>query len=232
WQHFYKGKIASQNAGIEEKTTLIQEDFVQLLDRDDGTVKNVRLIDKTNIHNNQLQIINQYESADGKRATRFDVTVLVNGLPLVHVELKRRGVSLEEAFNQINRYARESFWAGTGLFEYIQLFVISNGTYTKYYTNTTRYSHVNEKHKERRSKKRKTSNSYEFTSWWADANNKPILDLMDFGKTFFAKHALLNILTKYCVFTSDKLLLVMRPYQIVATERILNKINTSYNYKK
>ncbi|MGO1245587.1 MAG: type I restriction endonuclease subunit R [Sphingobacterium sp.] len=232
WQHFYKGKIASQNAGIEEKTTLIQEDFVQLLDRDDGTVKNVRLIDKTNIHNNQLQVINQYESADGKRATRFDVTVLVNGLPLVHVELKRRGVSLEEAFNQINRYARESFWAGTGLFEYIQLFVISNGTYTKYYSNTTRFTHVNEKHKERRSKKSKTSNSYEFTSWWADANNKPILDLMDFGKTFFAKHTLLNILTKYCVFTSDKLLLVMRPYQIVATERILNKINTSYNYKK
>ncbi len=173
---------------------------------------------------------NQYETEEGKRATRYDVTILVNGLPLVHIELKKRGVSLQEAFNQIDRYTRESFWADSGLYEYLQLFVISNGTLTKYYSNTTRYTHIKEKEKQG-SKKSKTSNSYEFTSWWADGSNKPILDLMDFCKTFFAKHSILNILTKYCVFTSDKLLLVMRPYQIVATERILQKINVSNNYK-
>ena len=232
WKDFFAQKIANPNSGIEEKTTIIQEDYIQLLHHEDGSVRNVRLIDKENIHNNQLQVINQYETEDGKRATRYDVTVLVNGLPLVHVELKKRGVSLHEAFNQINRYSRESFWAGSGLFEYVQLFVISNGTLTKYYSNTTRFSHIREKEKENSSKKKKTSNSYEFTSWWADASNKAILDLMDFGKTFFAKHTLLNILTKYSVFTSDKLLLVMRPYQIVATERVLGKINVSNQYKR
>lgn len=232
WKDFFNLKIANPNSGIEEKTTLIQEDYIQLLHCEDGSVKNIRLIDKQNIHNNQLQVINQYETEEGKRANRYDVTVLVNGLPLVHIELKKRGVSLQEAFNQINRYNRESFWAGSGLFEYVQLFVISNGTLTKYYSNTTRFSHIKEKEKESSSKKKKTSNSYEFTSWWADANNKAILDLMDFGKTFFAKHSLLNILTKYSVFTSDKLLLAMRPYQIVATERVLEKINVSHHYKK
>lgn len=232
WKEFFTGKIANANSGIEEKTTLVQEDYIQLLHCEDGSVRNIRLLDKDNIHNNQLQVINQYETDEGKRASRYDVTVLVNGLPLVHIELKKRGVSLQEAFNQINRYNRESFWAGSGLFEYVQLFIISNGTLTKYYSNTTRYTHIKEKGKETSTKKSKTSNSYEFTSWWSDANNKPILDLMDFGKTFFAKHALLNILTRYCVFTSDKLLLVMRPYQIVATERILGKINVSNQYKK
>lgn len=236
WNDFFTQKIANPNSGIEEKTKLIQEDYIQLLHCEDGSIRNVRLLDKDNIHNNHLQVINQYETsstvAERSRSHRYDVTVLVNGLPLVHIELKKRGVSLQEAFNQINRYNRESFWAGSGLFEYVQLFVISNGTLTKYYSNTTRFSHIKEKEKESSSKKKKTSNSYEFTSWWADANNKAILDLMDFGKTFFAKHALLNILTKYCVFTSDKLLLVMRPYQIVATERVLVKINASYNYKK
>lgn len=232
WNDFFNLKIANPNSGIEEKTTLIQEDYIQLLECEDGTIRNIRLIDKENIHNNQLQVINQYETEDGKRANRYDVTVLVNGLPLVHIELKKRGVSLQEAFNQINRYNRESFWAGSGLFEYVQLFVISNGTLTKYYSNTTRFSHIKEKEKESSSKKKKTSNSYEFTSWWADANNKAILDVMDFGKTFFAKHTLLNVLTKYSVFTTDKLLLVMRPYQIVATERVLAKINVSHHYKK
>src|SRR5690606_24702736 len=232
WNQFFTSKIANQNSGIQEKTTIIQEDFIQLLECEDGSVKNIRLLDKENIHNNQLQVINQYETAEGKRATRYDVTILVNGLPMVHVELKKRGVSLQEAFNQINRYSRESFWADSGLFEYVQLFVISNGTLTKYYSNTTRYTHIKEQGKETASKKNKTSNSYEFTSWWSDANNKPIFDLMDFGKTFFAKHTLLHILTKYCVFTSDKLLLVMRPYQIVATERILEKIKVSNTYKK
>lgn len=231
WENFFKSKIANQNSGIEEKTTLIQEDHVQLLTRDDGTVKNIYLLDKANIHNNHLQVINQYEVADGQRPNRYDVTVLVNGLPLVHIELKKRGVDIKEAFNQINRYNRESFWSGSGLFEYVQLFVISNGTYTKYYSNTTRFSHINEQKQSAAKKGKRTSNSYEFTSWWADASNRPITDLMDFGRTFFAKHTLLNILTKYCVFTTDKLLLAMRPYQIVATERILGKINVANNYK-
>ena len=245
WEQFFKGKIANQNNGIEEKTTIIQEDHIQLLIRDDGTVKNIYLIDKQNIHNNRLQVINQYtvnpnhenqvnpenHGSDSVRANRYDVTVLVNGFPLVHIELKKRGVDIKEAFNQINRYNRESFWAGCGLFEYVQLFVISNGTYTKYYSNTTRFTHIRELGDGAVKKGKRTSNSFEFTSWWADANNRPIVDLMDFGRTFFAKHTLLNLLTKYCVFTSDKLLLAMRPYQIVATERILNKITVSNNYK-
>jgi type I restriction enzyme R subunit len=231
WDHFFKTKIANQNSGIEEKTAIIQEDHIQLLTRDDGTVKNIYLLDKSNIHNNQLQVINQYEVNDGQRPNRYDVTVLINGLPLVHIELKKRGVDIKEAFNQINRYNRESFWSGSGLFEYVQLFVISNGTYTKYYSNTTRFSHIKEQSENAVKKGKRTSNSFEFTSWWADANNKPIADLMDFGRTFFAKHTLLNILTKYCVFTTDKMLLAMRPYQIVATERILSKINVANNYK-
>jgi len=231
WDHFFKSKIANPNAGIEEKTSLIQEDHIQILDCDDGTKKNIYLLDKTNIHNNQLQVINQYEVADGQRPNRYDVTILVNGLPLVHIELKKRGVDIKEAFNQINRYNRESFWSGSGLFEYVQLFVISNGTYTKYYSNTTRFSHIKEQSQTVVKKGKRTSNSFEFTSWWADANNRPITDLMDFGRTFFAKHTLLNIICKYCVFTTDKLLLAMRPYQIVATERILGRINVANNYK-
>ena len=178
-----------------------------------------------------MQVINQYVENDGNHDNRYDVTVLVNGLPLVHIELKRRGVALKEAFNQINRYQRDSFWAGSGLYEYVQIFVISNGTNTKYYSNTTRESHIKEQ-QQTRNKSKKTSNSFEFTSYWADANNKVISDLVDFTRTFFSKHTILNILTKYCVFTSEELLLVMRPYQIVATERILNRIEVSTNYKK
>jgi type I restriction enzyme R subunit len=231
WSHFFKSTIANQTSGIEEKTTIIQEDHIQILDCDDGTKKNIYLLDKSNIHNNHLQVINQYEVNDGQRPNRYDVTVLVNGLPLVHIELKKRGVDIKEAFNQINRYNRESFWSGSGLFEYVQLFVISNGTYTKYYSNTTRFSHIKEQNQNAAKKGKRTSNSFEFTSWWADADNKPITDLIDFAHTFFAKHTLLNILTKYCVFTTDKLLLAMRPYQIVATERILGKINVANNYK-
>ncbi len=231
WELFFKSKIANQNSGIVEKTTLIQEDHIQILDCDNGTKKNIYLLDKSNIHNNQLQVLNQYEVAEGKRPNRYDVTVLVNGLPLVHIELKKRGIDIKEAFNQINRYNRESFWAGSGLFEYVQLFVISNGTYTKYYSNTTRSSHIKEQSQSGPKKGKRTSNSFEFTSWWADANNRPITDLMDFGRTFFAKHSLLNIICKYCVFTTDKLLLAMRPYQIVATERILDRINIANNYK-
>lgn len=232
WNSFFKNKIANANDGIVQKTRKIQEDYVQNLTRDDGTTMNISLIDKKKIHNNRLQVINQYEEKGGKHDTRYDVTVLVNGLPLVHIELKRRGVAIKEAFNQINRYQRDSFWAGSGLYEYVQIFVISNGTNTKYYSNTTRFSHIKEQENSSKRRSKKTSNSFEFTSFWADGNNKIIPDLVDFTKTFFAKHTILNILTKYCVFTSEELLLVMRPYQIVATERILNRIEISTNYKK
>lgn len=232
WDSFFKNKLANVNEGIAEKTKKIQEDYVQNLTREDGTTQNIVLIDKKNIHNNRLQVINQYEEHEGRHDTRYDVTVLVNGLPLVHVELKRRGVALKEAFNQIKRYQRDSFWAGCGLYEYVQIFVISNGTSTKYYSNTTRISHIKESGSLSKRNSKKTSNSFEFTSYWADGNNKVIADLVDFTRTFFAKHTLLNILTRYCVFTSEQLLLVMRPYQIVATERILNRIEIATNYKK
>lgn len=231
WDRFFNDSIANNNDGIVEKTRKIQEDNIQVLKRDDGTSKNITLIDKKCIHNNRLQVINQYVENSGNYDNRYDVTILVNGLPLVHIELKRRGVALKEAFNQINRYQRDSFWAGSGLYEYIQIFVISNGTSTKYYSNTTRESHIKEQ-TSTRNKSKKTSNSFEFTSYWADSNNKVISDLVDFTRTFFAKHTILNILTKYCVFTSEELLLVMRPYQIVATERILNRIQVATNYKK
>ncbi|WP_027350320.1 type I restriction endonuclease subunit R [Halotalea alkalilenta] len=230
WQQFFGEKIAGANDGIVEKTARLQEDHIQVLKRDDGSTKNIYLIDKQSIHNNRLQVINQYE-AEGVRATRFDVTVLVNGLPMVHIELKRRGVDIREAFNQIDRYQRDSFWAGSGLFEYVQLFVISNGTLTKYYSNTTRDGHLAEQRSNRRARG-KTSNSFAFTSWWADAKNQPITELADFTKTFFAKHALLNILTRYCVFDVDRKLLVMRPYQIVAAERMLQRIATATNHRQ
>ncbi len=230
WERFFHHCIANQNDGIVEKTRKIQEDYIQVLKKDDGTSKNITLIDKKCIHNNGLQVINQYTEKNGNYTNRYDVSILVNGLPLVHIELKRRGVLLKEAFHQINRYQKDSFWAGSGLYEYVQIFVISNGTNTKYYSNTTRESHIREQ-STKKSKSKKTSNSFEFTSFWADSNNKVITDLVDFTRTFFAKHTILNILTKYCVFTSEDLLLVMRPYQIVATERILNRIEVSTNYK-
>lgn len=232
WERFYTSVIAKADSGIVEKTTLIQEDCVQVLKKDDGTFKNIKLIDKDHIHNNRLQVINQYVPEGGTAANRYDVSILVNGLPLVHIELKRRGVDIKEAFNQINRYQRESFWSGCGLFEFVQIFVISNGTYTKYYSNTTRFAHIKEQAGKQNHKGKRTSNSFEFTSWWADANNTPITDLMDFARTFFAKHTILNLLTKYCVFTEERLLLAMRPYQIVATERIISKINIATQYKK
>lgn len=229
WKRFFQQSIASENEGIVEKTRRIQHDHVQVLHRDDGSVKNVQLIDKRNVHNNSLQVMNQY-TQEGAYENRYDVTILVNGLPLVHVELKRRGVAIKEAFNQIERYQRDSFWSGCGLYEYVQIFVISNGTHTKYYSNTTRWSHIEES-KGRKKGGKKTSNSFEFTSWWADADNVPIMDLVPFTSSFFAKHAILNILTRYCVFDVDEHLLVMRPYQIVATEKILNRILVSENDK-
>ena len=234
WDRFFHKYIANANEGIVEKTRTIQEDAVKNLERDDGSTKNITLIDKKNIHNNRLQVLNQYEVSQAEGANydnRYDVTILVNGLPLVHVELKRRGVAIREAFNQINRYQRDSFWAGSGLYEYVQIFIISNGTHTKYYSNTTRHSHVKDQGKSS-GRGKKTSNSFEFTSFWSAANNKIISDLVDFTKTFLSKHTILNVLTKYCVFTSEDMLLVMRPYQIAATEKILNRIEIATNYKK
>lgn len=234
WKRFWDEVLANTNSGILEKTRLIQEDYVQVLRQDNGESKNIQLIDKKCIHNNSLQIINQYAISTEEGAAhdnRYDVTVLVNGLPLIHIELKRRGVPIREAFNQIDRYQRDSFWASSGLYEFVQIFVISNGTNTKYYSNTTRFNHIKDA-KAQKAKKSKTSNSFEFTSFWADANNRIIPDLVDFTKTFFCKHTILNILTRYCVFTAENMLLVMRPYQIVATERILNRIEIANNYKK
>lgn len=234
WKRFWDEVLANTNSGILEKTRLIQEDYVQVLRRDNGESKNIQLIDKKCIHNNSLQVINQYAISAEEGAAhdnRYDVTVLVNGLPLIHIELKRRGVPIREAFNQIDRYQRDSFWASSGLYEFVQIFVISNGTNTKYYSNTTRFNHIKDA-KTQKAKKSKTSNSFEFTSFWADANNRIIPDLVDFTKTFFCKHTILNILTRYCVFTAENMLLVMRPYQIVATERILNRIEIANNYKK
>lgn len=234
WTRFFRESLANPNEDIEEKTRKMQEDNVQVLKRDDGTSKNITLIDKNHVHNNSLQVINQYVIGKDGGAThdnRYDVTVLVNGFPMIHIELKRRGVPIKEAFNQIERYQRESFWAGCGLYNYVQIFVISNGTNTKYYSNTTRHNAIKEANS-RSGKKGKTSNSFEFTSFWADANNRVIPDLIDFTKTFFARHTVLNILTKYCVFTSEKMLMVMRPYQITATERIINRIEIANNYKK
>lgn len=229
WARLFKGWIAADNDGIVDKTRRIQRDHVYALRMDDGSVRNVSLIDKRNVHNNRMQVMNQY-AQQGSYDNRYDVTVLVNGLPLVHVELKRRGVAIQEAFNQIERYQRDSFWSGCGLFEYVQLFVISNGTHTKYYSNTTRFSAIEER-AGKKTRGKKSSNSFKFTSWWAAADNMPIYDLVPFTATFFAKHALLNILTKYCVFDVEEKLLVMRPYQIVATERILNRILVSENNK-
>jgi len=234
WKRFWDEVLANTNSGILEKTRLIQEDYVQVLRRDNGESKNIQLIDNKCIHNNSLQVINQYAISTEEGAAhdnRYDVTVLVNGLPLIHIELKRRGVPIREAFNQIDRYQRDSFWASSGLYEFVQIFVISNGTNTKYYSNTTRFNHIKDA-KAQKAKKSKTSNSFEFTSFWADANNRIIPDLVDFTKTFFCKHTILNILTRYCVFTAENMLLVMRPYQIVATERILNRIEIANNYKK
>ena len=231
WERFFGECIANKNDDIVAKTQKIQDDYIQVLKRDTGESQNIKLLDKDNIHNNFVQVINQYVEEGGNYDTRYDVSILVNGLPLVHIELKRRGVQLKEAFNQINRYQRDSFWAGCGLYEYVQIFVISNGTNTKYYSNTTRANHIKEQETGGKNKSKKTSNSFEFTSFWADSNNKTITDLVDFTKTFFSKHTLLSILTKYCVFTSEKMLMVMRPYQIAATERIIQRINIANNYK-
>ena len=223
WKQLFAQHIASPQMTIEDKTERIQRTEIVNITLDNGASQNIKLIDKRDIHNNQLQVLNQYVPEGGAKANRYDVTILVNGLPLVHCELKRRGVPLKEAFNQINRYERDSFWSGSGLYDYVQIFLISNGTETKYYSNTTRFAHVAEVNKQKRRIKTQ-SQSFEFTSYWSDAENNAILDIRDFTRTFLAKTSLLNILTRYCVFTVDKNLMVMRPYQIAATERILLRI--------
>ena len=231
WKRFFTTNIAKPNAGIIEKTRVIQEDPRFNFTFDNGDMKNIMLLDKTNIHENRLQVMRQYTPTGGKAANRYDVTILVNGLPLVHVELKKPGIDIRQAFNQIKRYNRESMWADSGLFEYVQIYVISNGTYTKYYSNTTRDLRLKEEDEKQR-RGQVVSNSFEFTSWWTDARNNKIMMLEDFTSTFFAKHTLLNILTRFCLFTVDKTLMVMRPFQIAATEKILNRIQIAYNTKR
>lgn len=230
WERLCREWLMNDAEGIAEKTEKFQQELKYSLRMDEGAPKNIYIFDRDQIHNNFLQVIHQYGEDGGNYKNRYDVTILVNGLPAVHVELKRRGVPLREAFNQISRYQRDSFWAGDGLYQYVQLFVISNGTETKYYSNTTREGAVREQAGKRRTQQ--SSASFEFTSYWADGRNRTIRDLMDFTKTFFARHTVLSILARYCVFTTDKTLMVMRPYQIAAAERILSRIETSANYKK
>lgn len=215
WERFLTEYLDCPKDGMVEKTRKIQEDYIYDFTFDDGHLKNIKIIDKKNIHNNFLQVVNQVTAGE-KNQNRYDVTILVNGLPLVHIELKKRGVNLHEAFNQIHRYSKESFNLDHSLYKFVQIFVISNGTYTRYFANTTA----------------KNKNNYEFTCEWADAKNKVIRDLVDFTKTFFEKRVLLEVLTKYCVFDASNTLLIMRPYQIAATERILWKIKSSYEGKK
>ncbi|GAA8170568.1 hypothetical protein HpDR147_04010 [Helicobacter pylori] len=222
WDTLYYQFIANKNEDYKAKTKKIQEDPIFNLTLENGKTKNVKIIDKKNIHRNALQVIHQYSNKGGKYENRYDVSVLVNGLPLVHVELKKRGVAIREAFNQIKRYKRDSFSAEDGLFEFVQIFVISNGTSSKYYSNTTRIAQIEKNNK---------ADTFEFTNYWADSKNRNIEDLMDFAKSFFAKRSLLNVLTRYCVFTSEEVLLVMRPYQIVAAERILEKIKATHDSK-
>ena len=215
WKRFLVEFLDSPNDGMIEKTRKIQENHIHDFTFDDGHLKNIKIIDKKNIHNNFLQVTNQIRQV-GTHNNRYDVTILVNGLPLVHIELKKRGVNLHEAFNQIHRYSKESFNAENSLYKYVQIFVISNGTYTRYFANTTAQN----------------KNHYEFTCEWADAKNRVIRDLEDFTATFFEKRTMLEVLTKYCVFDSNNTLLIMRPYQIAATERILWKIESSFQSRK
>ena len=215
WKRFLIEYLDSPNDGMIEKTRKIQENHIYDFIFDDGHLKNIKIIDKKNIHNNFLQVTNQIRQ-EVTHNNRYDVTILVNGLPLVHIELKKRGVNLHEAFNQIHRYSKESFNAENSLYKYVQIFVISNGTYTRYFANTTAQN----------------KNHYEFTCEWADAKNRVIRDLEDFTATFFEKRTMLEVLTKYCVFDSNNTLLIMRPYQIAATERILWKIESSFQSRK
>lgn len=215
WTRFLLEYLNTPSDTMIEKTRKVQENHIYDFTFDTGHLQNIKIIDKDNINNNHLQVATQI-SQEGLYKNRYDVTILVNGLPLVQVELKKRGVNLQEAFNQIHRYSKESFNYKDSLFKYIQIFVISNGTYTRYFANTTA----------------RNKNHYEFTCEWADAKNRTINDLEDFTATFFNKRTLLEVLTKYCVFNADNILLIMRPYQIAATERVLWKIESSFQNNK
>lgn len=214
WQRFVETWLDKPSDGIVEKTRKIHDDYIHDFVFDDGRIKNIYLLDKKNIARNKVQVIKQFEQT-GSHANRYDVTVLVNGLPLVQVELKKRGVAIREAFNQVHRYSKESFNSEHSLFKYLQLFVISNGTDSRYFANTTQ----------------RNKNSFDFTMNWAKADNSLIKDLKDFTATFFQKNTLLNVLLHYSVFDVSDTLLAMRPYQIAATERILWKIKSAYQAK-
>jgi type I restriction enzyme R subunit len=211
WLRFVETYLDKPSEGIVDKTRKIHDDYIHDFVFDDGRIKNIYLLDKKILTRNKLQVIKQFEQT-GSHANRYDVTILVNGLPLVQVELKRRGVAIREAFNQVHRYSRESFNSENSLFKFLQLFVISNGTDTRYFANTTQ----------------RDKNSFDFTMNWAKADNGLIKDLKDFTATFFQRNTLLEVLLKYSVFDASNTLLVMRPYQIAATERILWKINSSF----
>ncbi len=215
WPRFVETWLDKPSDGIVEKTRKIHDDYVHDFVFDDGRIQNIYLLDKKNIARNKVQVIKQFEQS-GTHANRYDVTILVNGLPLVQVELKKRGVAIREAFNQVHRYSKESFNSPHSLFKYLQLFVISNGTDSRYFANTTQRS----------------KNSFDFTMNWAKADNSLIKDLKDFTATFFQKDTLLKVLLRYSVFDTSNTLLVMRPYQIAATERILWKINSAWQGKQ
>jgi type I site-specific deoxyribonuclease, hsdR family len=228
--------IAKESDGRVEKTQRLQKEPRIAFKREDGTTRNITLLDRRNPSNNRVQVINQYsvQGSDGAHplTNRYDVTILVNGLPMVHIELKKRGVSIKEAFQQIDRYQKESFWAGLGLYEYVQLFVISNGSQTKYYSNTVRNAQVSKHASAQKRNIEAGTESFEFTSYWADAQNRRITDLIPFARTFLSKRTILNILTRYCVLNTENTLLVMRPYQIVATERIINRVLIANNDRR
>ena len=215
WQRFVQTWLDSPSDGIVDKTHKVHDDYVHDFIFDNGDLKNIYLFDKKILARNKVQVLNQFEQT-GSHANRYDVTILVNGLPVVQIELKKRGVAIREAFNQVHRYSKESFNSEHSLFKYLQLFVISNGTNTRYFANTTK----------------RNKNSFDFTMNWAKSDNSLIKDLKDFTATFFQKNTLLNVLLNYSVFDVSNTLLVMRPYQIAATERILWKINSAYLAKK
>jgi len=214
WRRFVETFLDKPSDGITDKTRKIHDDYIHDFVFDDGRIQNIYLLNKKNLARNKVQVIKQFEQK-GTQANRYDVTILVNGLPLVQIELKKRGVAIREAFNQVHRYSKESFNAEHSLYKYLQLFVISNGTDTRYFANTTR----------------RDKNSFDFTMNWAKADNNLIKDLKDFTATFFQKNTLLSVLLQYSVFDVNDTLLVMRPYQIAATERILWKINSAYQAK-
>src|SRR5690554_2892638 len=214
WARFVETYLDKPSDSITDKTRKIHDDYILDFVFDDGRIQNIYLVDKNNITRNKLQVIKQFEQA-GSHANRYDVTILVNGLPLVHIELKKRGVHIQEAFNQVHRYSKESFNSDNSLYKYLQLFVVSNGTDTRYFANTTQHN----------------KNSFDFSMHWAKSDNSRIRDLKDFTATFFQKNTLLNVLLHYSVFDVSNTLLVMRPYQIAATERILWKIKSAYEAK-